>query len=110
MLKNPSERCHSDLALRERNLALETKDLRDSSSSRGRGTPRNDRLDGFFSILLVAQLGVVAAIPRLWDRQMVASRPDRDRFRGRYITLTFPCNDSSPSHVSPPPTQMSLAS
>jgi len=32
-----------------RNLALETKDLRDSSSP---AAPRNDRLDGFFSILL----------------------------------------------------------
>jgi len=32
-----------------RNLALETKDMRDSSSP---AAPQNDRLDGFFSILL----------------------------------------------------------
>jgi hypothetical protein len=31
MLKNLCEDCHSDPALRERNLALDTKDLRDSS-------------------------------------------------------------------------------
>jgi hypothetical protein len=37
---------------RVRNLALETKDSGDSSSSRGCRTPRNDRLGGFFSILL----------------------------------------------------------
>jgi hypothetical protein len=36
-------------AAKGRNLALETKDLRDSSSP---AAPRNDRLDGFFSILL----------------------------------------------------------
>ena len=36
---------------RERNLALEVRDFRDSSSSRGGGTPRNDRPDGFFRSL-----------------------------------------------------------
>ena len=33
MLKNLCERCHSDPALRERNLSPEAKDLRDSSLS-----------------------------------------------------------------------------
>ena len=41
---------------REGNLPLETKDLRDSPSSRERGTPRNhpsvEGLDWFFSILV----------------------------------------------------------
>jgi hypothetical protein len=43
---------------RERDLALETEDLKDSASPRSCGTPRNDRPDGFFSILLrsIAQL------------------------------------------------------
>jgi hypothetical protein len=42
-----------------RNLALETKDLRDSSSP---AAPRNDRLDGFFSILLESGLGIKVAL------------------------------------------------
>ncbi|MGB7590248.1 MAG: hypothetical protein WBO19_03295, partial [Terriglobia bacterium] len=36
-LRNLGECCHSDPALRERNLALQTEDLRDSSSSRRAG-------------------------------------------------------------------------
>jgi hypothetical protein len=53
MLKNPCERCHSEpftvIPSEARNLALEINALRDSSSP---AAPRNDRLDGFFSILL----------------------------------------------------------
>jgi hypothetical protein len=36
----------------------------------------------------VGQFDAVAAIPRLRDRQMAASRSDRDRFRRLYIKLT----------------------
>ena len=37
---------------------------------------------------MVGQFDAVAAIPRLRDRQMAASRSDRDRFRRLYIKLT----------------------
>jgi hypothetical protein len=37
---------------------------------------------------LAGQFGAVAAIPPLRDRQMGASRSDRDRFRRLYIILT----------------------
>jgi hypothetical protein len=46
--KNSSERCHSDPALRQRNLALKVKDLRDSSSP---AAPQNDKPKAFFRSL-----------------------------------------------------------
>jgi len=51
------------------NLALRTTDLRDSVSSRDRGTHRNEKLDGFFCSL--QKLGAFVLEERLRSREMM---------------------------------------
>jgi hypothetical protein len=63
MLKSVCERCHSDpftvIPSEARNLALEAKDLRDSSSPAApQNDPSADGLDAFFSILQESVLKV----------------------------------------------------
>jgi hypothetical protein len=78
-----------------RNLALETKGLRDSSSP---AAPRNDKLDGFFGILL-----------EIWTLLLLSSLHRPRKSRGALLMGEAFCHAANSASSSPARTLSTLA-